>query len=108
MPESGSKKSFCTLSQPPSPSWSIANWPGRTGNFFRFLARTLLMIGRYPRSAKTCWAAGVFRKRMNRFAAFLFGLDLMTAIGFSIRIVERGITYCTLWPASWAPIASFS
>ena len=32
----GSKKRFCTLSQPPSPSWSIVNWPGRTGNFFRF------------------------------------------------------------------------
>ena len=45
---------------------------------------------------------------MNRFALSLLELFLRTAIGFSIRIVERGITYCSFWPASCAPIASFS
>ena len=41
-PVLGSKKRFCTLSQPPSPSWSIVNWPGRAGNFFVSPASTLV------------------------------------------------------------------
>ena len=45
---------------------------------------------------------------MNWFALSLLSPVLITAIGFSIRIVERGITYWSFWPASWAPIASFS
>ena len=103
------RTSFCTFVQPPSPSWSIVNCPGRTGNFFRLrlehalhdrpvapvgedlLRRRRLQEADERRSPCPCWRS-----------------SSSTAIGFSIRIVERGITYCTFWPASWAPIASFS
>ncbi len=43
---SGSKKRFCTFAQPPRPSWSIVNSPGRTGNFLRFAFSTLFTTGR--------------------------------------------------------------
>ncbi len=42
----GSKNRFCTLSQPPSPSWSMVKSPVRTGNFFRFAFSTLSTTGR--------------------------------------------------------------
>ena len=42
----GSKKRFCTFAQPPRPSWSMVNTPGRTGNFFRFFSSTLFTTGR--------------------------------------------------------------
>ena len=41
----GAKKRFCTFVQPPSPSWSMVNSPGRTGNFFRFFSSTLFTTG---------------------------------------------------------------
>jgi hypothetical protein len=42
----GSKNRFCTLAQPPRPSWSMVKSPGRVGNFFRFRCSTVLTTGR--------------------------------------------------------------
>jgi hypothetical protein len=50
----------------------------------------------------------VRRKRRNAFAVALFSDFVVTAIGFSIRIVALGMTYGTSWLFWFAKIASFS
>jgi hypothetical protein len=47
-------------------------------------------------------------KRMNLFASSLFELDFKTAIGNSISIVWRGITYWMSVPAAREVSASLS
>src|SRR3954453_17066155 len=104
----GSNQSLSALRQPPNIDASIAKMPGRDGYLSAYFFATVLSTGRKPYCAKRSCAAGLFTKRMNWFALSLFGLAFATAIGSSISIDWRGITYWMSWPLRRELIASLS
>src|SRR5579884_4149814 len=104
----GSNQTLSAFRQPPMYLSSTLKMPGRAGNLSVYLAATFLSTGRKPYCAKRSCAVAPFTKRMNLFATSLFGELLRTAIGSSISIVCRGITYWMFWPFARAASASLS
>src|SRR4029078_12742012 len=89
-----------TVRQPPKILSSILKMPGRAGYFSVYFFATVGLTGRHPYWPKGSWATGPLVKRMDLFARSLLALFLSTAIGSSISIVWRGITYWMSVPAA--------
>ena len=87
---------------------SIAKMPGRVGYLSAYFLATDLSTGRKPYCAKRSCAVEPFTKRMNWLTLSLFELVFVTAIGSSISIDCRGITYWMSWPLRRELIASLS
>ena len=104
----GSNHFLSAARQPPIVLSLIVNWPGRTGNCFLKSLNAAGLTGRKPNWPNTSCAGTDLTYWMKRFAASLFELFAITAIGSSISIVWRGITYWMFWPWSRALIASLS
>jgi hypothetical protein len=87
---------------------STLKMPGRDGNLSPNRAATFLSTGRKPYWARSVCAVSPLTNRMKRFATSLFELVFSTAIGSSISIDWRGITYWMSSPLRREVIASLS
>src|SRR3954469_11575521 len=105
-----SKKRNCTDFQPRNPSafeLIVKRLFGLAKRNLELFA-TDFSTGRYPVSAKSFWAFDDQRNLRNAFAWECLRPDLVSATGFSIRIVCFGTTYSVWTPFLFGYIASFS
>src|ERR1043165_8113636 len=86
--------------QPPKILSLILKTPGRAGYFDSYFFAADGSTGRQPDWPKRSCATGPFVNRRNFCASSLLPLLLITAIGSSISIVCRGITYWMSVPAA--------
>ena len=93
----GRTSASAAAANPPRVLSASVIWPGRTGKFLNCAAAAGL-TGRKPFWPKTTCAGVSLLYWMNWFAASLFGLFSITAIGSWISSVWRGMTYWMFVP----------